>query len=152
MPCPTHTFWNERARRWDRLWRQTKWTLWQWNDRHTEPANDPNGRPDPTPTILDPTLNVNDTKGPVYHGNWEKNPEIQGQRIEIQGQKKELQDLKTSSLEFLNNIYQWSLVNRWRYVRHLNLLKRLIEHLYTLSDAHILEWTSSKMRPVVTPD
>ena len=55
-----------------------KWTLWQYNDRHTdlakskeipEPANNPNGGLDPTPTILDPTLNVNDTKRPVYHGN-----------------------------------------------------------------------------------
>ena len=45
---------------------------------------------------MDPTSNVNDTKGPVYHGNREKEPEIQGQRIEIQRQKKELQDLKTS--------------------------------------------------------
>ena len=45
---------------------------------------------------MDPISNVNDTKGPVYHGNREKEPEIQGQWIEIKRQKKELQDLKTS--------------------------------------------------------
>ena len=63
-----------------------KWTLWQYNDRYTrlvkskeipEPVKNSNCVLDTTPTTLDPNLNVNDTKGLVYHGKMRKETDDQ---------------------------------------------------------------------------